>query len=239
MPGTGTFYDSASRTWQASDELVLAFADKFSDQLARRRAIRMFLLHESLHERWHCLTGATSARIGRFAKVLEAVDYQADVWGMLHEYAFSVAEGAIERPREHWIAMLHTAIETFWAFDAGDAPMREIEVRRMNRYLNWYWQLLRIERCDDIAAICRTIATRPEIEISGPRIDVRGDRMVYLLDPGQVEHPELSVLHAHAIHRFAEGPGFSVVALIEAVRRRQGPDMHATLRGAFDRLPRR
>jgi hypothetical protein len=53
----------------------------------------MFLLHEGVHLATHRLSRETSVQVGRLPKVLEAVDYEADVWAMLHEFAL-VGQGA-------------------------------------------------------------------------------------------------------------------------------------------------
>jgi hypothetical protein len=48
--------------------------------------------------------------------------------------------------------------------------MAQIEIRRLNRYLIWYWQLLRLERCSNLHGILQVLADRPLIEVAGQQL---------------------------------------------------------------------
>lgn len=237
-PG-GFEFDTRNRRWVFDDGLLGRIADRLKEDDARR-AGRMFLLHEGVHLRTHRLTTPTSQRIGRFPKIVEEVDYQADVWTMLHDYAFTRARerSVTDNPRLFFLRVIDTALQTFWAFDDEGVALREIQVRRLNRYLIWYWQQLRIEHADGLSDVLRILAERPVLELAGPTIVAREERVFYALDPRRVVNPELAVLANNAIARFGQSPGVRLHELIEGFRARDGERVKDVLRGVFDQLPR-
>src|SRR5262249_6227831 len=148
----GFRFDRTSRSWQLGDDLLAVLAGAFSVDGERLRAARMLLLHEGIHER-HRLTPATNVQIGLFPKIVEEVDYQADVWALLHEYRLAKSSAGQLDARRFFLDQIRILTRTLWAFDAGAGPLYEIQVRRLNRYLIWYWQFLRIERVRELADI--------------------------------------------------------------------------------------
>lgn len=237
-PG-GFEFDTRNRRWVIDDGLLGRIAARLTGDDAKR-AGRMFLLHEGVHLRPHRLTTPTSQRIGRFPKVVEEVDYQADVWTMLHDYAFTRARdrSATDNPRLFFLRLIDTALQTFWAFDDEGGALREIQVRRLNRYLIWYWQQLRIEHADGLGDILKILAERPVLELAGPATVAREERVFYALDARRVANPELAVLANNAIARFGQSPGVRLHELIEGFRARDGERVKDVLRGVFDQLPR-
>ncbi|WP_437595771.1 SAVED domain-containing protein [Sorangium sp. So ce590] len=233
----GFRFDETKRAWQLGDELVAAISNYFEGEEERSRAIRMLLLHEGVHA-GHRLTRATSVRIGRFPKLLEEVDYQADVWTMLHEYALTRqgAREAVKDSRMFFLNLIQTAINTYWAFDAGSGPLYEIQIRRLNRYLIWYWQYLRMERARSLVDAAAILAHRPLLELAGPSVIARGERIFYRLDPLHVDNMELGVLYKNSIHRFGAGLSIPLHSLLDGIRARDGDRVKEVLRGAFAQL---
>jgi hypothetical protein len=88
-PG-GFYYSSDKRTWVLGDALLIPIMRRIKDEEGRRRAARLFLLHEGMHAH-QGLTLGTSPEVGRFPKVLEEIDYQADVWAQLHDRQLTIA----------------------------------------------------------------------------------------------------------------------------------------------------
>jgi hypothetical protein len=231
----GFRFDRTNRSWQLGDDLLAALAGAFSVDQERLRAARMLLLHEGIHER-HRLTPATSVQIGLFPKIVEEVDYQADVWAMLHEYRLAKQNAGQFDTRKFFLDQIRVLTRTLWAFDAGAGPLYEIQVRRLNRYLTWYWQFLRLEGMRDLVGVAGVLAHRPLLEIAGPRVVARGSRVFYLLDPRHVQRPELAVLHDNAVHRLGEAGSLPLTELLDGLRARDGERVKEVLRGAFDQL---
>lgn len=232
----GFRYDIKTQEWLLSDELLFAFARQFTDQADRQRAGRLLVLHEAVHLSDHRLTEATSPRIGRFPKLLEGADYHADLWGILHEYKFSRGVlGETAKHRELFSQIIETAIRSFWAFDDTGEDLREIQVRRIHRYLNWYWQLLFVESSKTESASIQQLAEKPYIEIAGPEVRAVGERVFYPLD-GNYGRTELCVMHKNRIFRFADGNASRITDIFEGFRKRSGPLIHGALKGVFDQV---
>lgn len=229
-------YDAGTRSWRLGDPLMAVLGRKFSEESARRRTLRMLLLHEGVHLGSHGLTTPVSKEVGRFPKILEELDYQADVWAMLHEYGLSRhrARASTDDARAFFLGLVSTALESFWSFDDGDQPLAEMQVRRLNRYLIWYWQQLRLEATNSISEVLAVLAERPYLEIAGPEIFTRDGRVFYRLDRAPIEAAELAVLSGTTLRRFGTGPSLPLPMLLEAFRTRQGSVILALLRGAFD-----
>ncbi len=231
-------YDTDRQAWLLGDDLLAAIGRRIASADQRRRAGRMLLLHEGVHLESHRLTPATAPAIRRFPKVLEEADYQADVWAMLHEYAYtfaSAAEPTSLDARSTFIDIVRTAVDTMWAFNDGPDELDEMEIRRVNRYLIWYWQWLRIERCRSLEAIARVMARKPIIELAGPRVRAEGDRVFYeLREPWQVELELSALLEDNGIARHGHGGATSVPLLIEGLRQRDGGKIRAVLASIVD-----
>lgn len=234
--------------WELGDDLLAAIGRQLADETRSARACRMLMLHEGIHHQCHGLTSETSAQVRRFPKVLEEVDYQADVWGMLHEYAFSRQDNrnasakreAREKPAAFFQELINTALETFWAFDSGGSTLGRIEIRRLNRYLIWYWQYLCIERCsplpDSLPDVVAVLSERPLIEIAGPRVRVVDTRVVYLLDQPYEADAEICLLQDNWVYRPGHSAGTRVRDILDGFRERDSGRIRRGLKSVFDQF---
>jgi hypothetical protein len=228
--------------WQLDDYWLANLARRVPDQNQRRRSLRMLLLHEGVHRGPQGITRTTSQEVGRFPKVLEEVDYQADVWALLYERALSELEspGSVTPPQRFFMQAIRTATETMWAFDMDGAPLQEIQVRRLNRYLIWYWQYLLLERGTGRAAemtlpeVTSILAERPHLELAGPRLCTRDERIFFSLDPSQMRTPELAIYHRGELHRDGARDDFRLSELLSAFAERDTNRILDVLRAAVD-----
>ena len=231
-------YRREDRNWEIDDRLLAAIARRLTPE-NRPMAGRMFLLHEGVHLATHRLSRETSVQVGRLPKVLEAVDYEADVWAMLHEFALArQAPDGVDDVRTFFMRMIAAAIEVFWAFDEGHQPLARMQVRRVNRYLLWYWQLVRLEATSSPTEVFAVLAERPIIELAGLRLLARGERVFQELSAERASQLELGVLYAHALHRLPEGPAMPLRDLLEGFRTRDGARVLTALRAAHDQVRR-
>jgi len=231
--------------WQIDDQWLARLARRLPEKHDRARALRMLVLHELAHRGPQTLTRTSSQEIGRFPKVLEEIDFQADVWAMLHEYELTRSQNP-EEVREapaFFKNLVRLATECMWAFDDG-APLREIQIRRLNRYLIWSWQYLLLERLasrggggtrDEALSV---LAQRPILELAGPTLSAHEGRVYYSLDPRYVRAPEFAAYHQGQLHRHGPRPDFSFDALLGGVRERDGEKLRDALRGAFEQTVR-
>ena len=127
-------------------------------------------------------------------------------------------------------------LDTFWAFDAAGDQQR-IEIRRLNRYLIWYWQLLRLEGCSDLPSVLRVLANRPVIEIAGPKVESSDNRVFYSLDPSRFNEPELGLLYNQRIVRYGHSPDARVKDILLGFRERDKTTIREALKSISDQIP--
>jgi hypothetical protein len=228
--------------WQLDEHWLARLASRLPEDTKRQQALRMLVFHELAHRGPQKLTRTSSREIGRFPRVLEEIDYQADVWTMLHEYVLARSHSPREvkdLPR-FFMETVRIATETMWAFDDEGPPLREIQIRRFNRYLIWSWQYLLLERLDGQSAevtldnILCILAQRPNIELAGPPIHTHDGRIFFNLDAARVKDPELAVYHEGQLFRSGPRPDFRIDDLLAGVRERDGQKLREALRGAFE-----
>lgn len=224
--------------WQLGDHFLSQLAERITDETDLRQAGRLLLLHEALHLKAHNLTEATAPQVRRFPKILEELDYQADVWAFINDFAY-VTAGAESPPKEarpFFLRVVSVALETMRAFDAG-SDERKIEIRRLNRYLIWYWQQLRIERQSTLLGILNVLATRPYLEVAGPPVQSSDNRVYFSLDPDRFDEPELALLFHQRFIRIGHGPGTRVRDLLLGFRERDPEKIRDSLKSISDQMP--
>ena len=231
-------FNAAARTWVFDDRLLAALAKRLNaDEI--EQAGRLFLLHEGIHIARQGLTTANAERVGRLPRVLEDADYLADVWALLNEYGRAVRAGEVDEvgAADFFRRVLTIMTATFWAFDAGGLPLRDVPVRRLNRYLIWYWQRLALERADTLEDVLASLATKPILEISGPRVSTSRSRVMFDLDPAYIEIVEFGALvGGFRVVRIGARPGAQVGTLLEALRLGDEQKFLDLLRGIFDSI---
>lgn len=151
--------------WHLGDRLLWSWSQQFSNNEADiARALRLFFTHEYLHI-YQGVHGSRARLVGQFANCLEYVDYVADYYALLHEAHWSrSASGTVEK-RIALADLIDFMLRAIWAFDHGTGV--EWQMRRLRRYLNWYWQLGIIERGPSEVEAMRVLARVPRIEFAG------------------------------------------------------------------------
>jgi len=79
--------DAPSRMWRFDDRFLWLSLSSFTDPRDPASG-KAAAADEGLHLKTHGLTGATAPKSGGFPKIVEELDYQADVWAFLHDFAF-------------------------------------------------------------------------------------------------------------------------------------------------------
>lgn len=202
----GFFYDKGKSNWLLSDLFITSLKRTFAEEEGLQRAVRMFLFHESLHITQHLLTSNNSNGIGSFPKVIEEADYQADVWAMFHEYKFASIydRDVLKNPRTYFLKLINTAILTMWSFFPPTGNIQLIQIRRVNRFLMWYFQFLLIEELSQKAKlkdIILVLLQKPNIELSGPIIKSYQQRTYFDLSIPNINMPELALFHNNKVYR--------------------------------------
>lgn len=214
-------YDPIRREWIFDDRLLVAIAARLEDAGARRRAGRLFLLHEALHHHCQDLDASTGRRVGvDHPALIEEIDYRADVWGILTDLRTRMLDGA---DATRWlIESIDVHLDVSWAFVSSDEAARRIEVRRARRFLIWHWQrelLVRLQERPSADVLARSVSlllTKPEVSLSGAPIHAEDRRVYFRLDRPFATPPELACLDGQQrLRRAGASAGLPVQEIFE------------------------
>lgn len=238
---TDGFFISENNEWQISDRFIFNIMNRLNRDKAKiMRAIRMFIFHEAVHIPQN-LTNYTALNIGRFPRVLEEADYIADVWAMLHEYSYSKTYYSedTKSEKEFFKHTIDIATRTMWAFDDLDPNTEEMQIRRVNRYLIWFWNHLAIEdrSCQNLEHIISILANKPLLEIRGLDIRAQVQRTIYRLTGFKTEELEIGYLDPSGkIRRASNAGGFQLNEVIRGFRERNGERILSQLKSWYHQL---
>jgi SMODS-associated and fused to various effectors sensor domain len=209
----GFEYIEKTNSWLLDDGFLVSLKNRLSKNTNAdiMQAGRLFLFHEALHysSEGHRLTSEVADGIGQFPKVIEEADYQADVWALLTEYKYCClyeTEKLKNGVKEFFCNAIETAVETMWSFIDTGIELNVIQIRAMNRFLNWYWQSILIENIKGkgtLADIVQILLDKPIIEFAGIPLDLRGYRTYYKLNFRQQSRMQLASFTKNRVYRFA------------------------------------
>ncbi len=213
--------------WHIDDYFFVALSqnEKISIDDNVRKAFRLFFFHEILHVKIHEMGNGKNENIGSFPKVLETADYQADVYAILNEYGLQHQRDSTDNEsKDFFRETIEIAIETMWCFDDQGYELTQIQIRRLNRYLIWYWQLIRIEKSNgNLNEIVKILEEKPIIELSGLKIKVdNNNRSYFNLEQRQGKYLEIAVFVNNKVIRNGSASNFQIENLIEGVKKMDG-----------------
>jgi len=206
--------------WYVDDNFFISISKRLKDEEKIKKAFRLFLFHEALHYKRHKLTELTSVNIGSFPKVLETADYQADVYGIINEYGYCLkTQGEISNPKQFFLDAIKIATETMWSFDDNGIDLEQIQIRRLNRYMIWYWQYARIEKeGSSIDSIIKILEQKPIIELNGLKTKEENNRYFFTLEKRKDQPLELGVFHNNEITRDGDASNMPIENLVKGMR---------------------
>lgn len=234
----GFDYIERTNTWALDDGFLSGLEKRLKKNTLTdvMQAGRLFFFHEALHysKSGHQLTSEIANGIGQFPKVIEEADYQADVWALLTEHRYcqlfepsKVANGA----KEFFCNAIESAVETMWSFVDTGVELDSIQIRSMNRFLNWYWQWLQIEDLDGKGSweeVVSILFAKPVIEFAGAPMDLRAHRTYYKLrmrEPGIIQ---LAAFIKNKVYRFAPN---NIQDIVDGFRLLDGERIRKGLKG--------
>lgn len=199
------------------------------------QAGRLFFFHEALHysSDGHRLTREVANGIGQFPKVIEEADYQADVWALLTEYKYCCLyepEKLKNGIKQFFCNAIETAVETMWSFMDTGIELSVIQIRGMNRFLNWYWQWTLVENIKEqgsLKEIVQILLDKPIIEFAGIPLDLRGYRTYYKLNARQQVGMQLAAFAKNRVYRFAPN---EIQNIVDGFRQLNGEKVKAGLK---------
>jgi len=208
----GFEYIEKSNKWLLDDGFLFGLEKRLAKKTDTdiMQASRLFFFHEALHysKEGHRLTKEVANGIGQFPKVIEEADYQADVWGLLTEYKYCCIYETAKLNKgikSFFCDAIETAIETMWSFVDTGEELTLIQIRSMNRFLNWYWQWVMIEDIEGkgtLEDVINILLDKPVIEFAGATMELRGYRTFYKLNPKKDNKYQLAAFFKNRVHRF-------------------------------------
>jgi hypothetical protein len=209
----GFEYIEKRNSWLLDDGFLTGVKTRLSKNTNTdvMQAGRLFFFHEALHysNDGHRLTREVANGIGQFPKVIEEADYQADVWALLTEYKYCClyeSEKLKNGIKQFFCNAIETAVETMWSFVDTGIELSVIQIRGMNRFLNWYWQWTLIENIQGhgkMVDVVQILLDKPIIEFAGIPLDLRGYRTYYKLNVRQQGRMQLAAFTKNRVYRFA------------------------------------
>jgi hypothetical protein len=237
-PAAEFFFERVGQpTWKLNDHLLLALERASDGDEARLQAIiRLFLFHEYVHQA-HSISSYTAPQLGKFANCLEYLDYTADVYALLHQLDLARRSNGkllvFEAMREFLNDQIELMLRTFWAFGS---ETNQWPVRRIRRFLNWYWRQRQIADAQNGLALGQLLARPPKIEIGGLYQVARGPRVIALLDRvDATTHLELGVVvEDEKLFRQTHGPTSDLEGLLAAFAGRRHEDIKRFFRAIYE-----
>ncbi len=223
--------------WFVDDNFFISLNNRLSNNRDILKAVRLFLFHEALHYKKHKLTDLTSVNIGSFPKVLETADYQADVYAIMNEYGYHLKmEGEIHDPRQFFMDTIKVATETMWSFDDAGIDLEEIQIRRLNRYMIWYWIYARIENegnsLDEIISI---FEEKPVIELNGLKTKEENNRFFFELEKRKDQPLELAIFYKNQLIRDGSASNMQLEGLVNGIKEMKGESVLTIMRSFLSR----
>lgn len=209
----GFEYVEKNNTWSLDDGFLSGLEKRLKKNTSTNlmQAGRLFFFHEALHysKLGHRLTREIANGIGQFPKVIEEADYQADVWALLTEYRYCqmYESGKLKNGvKDFFCNAIESAVETMWSFVDTGSELTSVQIRSMNRFLNWYWQWIQVEnlsgkgKWEEVVSI---LLDKPVIEFAGAPMDLRAHRTFYKLNVRQAGTFQLAAFIRNKVYRFA------------------------------------
>lgn len=223
--------------WFVDDNFFISLNNRLSNTEDILKAVRLFLFHEAVHYKKHKLTDLTSVNIGSFPKVLETADYQADVYAIMNEYGYHLKmKGEIQNPKQFFMDTIKVATETMWSFDDAGIELEEIQIRRLNRYMIWYWIYARIENeGNSIDEIISLFEEKPVIELNGLKTKEENNRFFFELEKRKNQPLELAIFYKNQLIRDGSASNLPLEGLVTGIKEMNGDKVLDVMRSFLSR----
>jgi len=137
--------------------------------------------------------------------------------------------------KQFFLDSIDVATETMWAFDDNGVNLEEIQIRRVNRYLMWYWQYVMIEKFGtDLNEIIKVLEDKPVIEINGLKTKGLNNRFYFDLNNKNSPHLEIAIFKNNEVYRHGSASNLPIESLVEGFKKMNGDLIKEVLRGFRD-----
>lgn len=208
-----------NRKWWLPDYFLHGLMIRYGDKKDLfYQAARLFFYREMIHRRSHQIKSENEEELAGFPQVLSEADYKTDVYAIMHEYF-------LETPLKNeevsfFIQLIDIITETMWAEE--DHNTDRIEVRRLNRYITWYFQQGKIQRsdCKTFEDVLEILAHRPLIELKLHNIYARGHKVEFNLVDFNTEELAIAIFHNGKVAVESHGGQLNLEELLNGFKER-------------------
>lgn len=236
-PTSDTDSPNSNRYYYYTDQLFKILNQSLKTKEELLMALRLFCFHETIRQASHELRSESTDGMIAYPRIMEEVNYQADVYSLLHEF---FREGCYDEAGSYFKKMIHVLTETMWAFDKGLRKGDTMEVQRINRYLSWYYLLCRLETGNEhkLEEVLELLGTKPLLELRLQALQYEGNGSLILnfkdINPAQVG---ICVFHEGKIKSYGNIPGeLHLQDLILGLKNRQSDKIKEVLHALIIKL---
>lgn len=239
----GLQYDDRETCWSIDFLFFKNISKRFSNDYEKIiTSTRLYLIHEAFHKKLQNLSPDTVGGIGNFPKVIEEADYQADVYAILTELAYKASMNTHNAENHFFndiLSIIEVAIETTFSFAGVEVPLKQMQIRRINRTLIWVTQLVFLEKLNHtnnkniLKEIVDILAAKPIIEVAGPKIIARNDRIFYRIIVDNPKELEFAMYHSNKIKRANASDNLNILGLFKGLSNLQISEIKKALNSFF------
>lgn len=215
-----------NRNWFLSDELLHGLIKCFSNE-GLLTVVRLFWFREIIKASSHGVHSDNRDELARYPKILEEVDYEADVYALLYEFKYSkVSKKSIAK---FFWETIERMIQMMWSVDRF-SDSKEMELHRVNHYLIWYYQLCMIkDRANELKEIIEILSKKPVIELRLVSVTTP-DRSKIMLEFKNYNKSELGLALFHGNRVITSRQQLPLETLIEGFKNRSSDAIEGVMR---------
>ncbi len=117
-----------------------------------------------------------------------------------------------------------------WSFVDNGSDLDLIQIRSISRFLNWYWQWVRIENLPGtgtLADVVNILLDKSVIEFAGAPMSLRANRTFYRLKGVNLSQLQLAAFLKNRVHRFTPT---MISSILDGFRQLNGHKIKAGLK---------
>lgn len=207
-----------NNTWYLPNNFIYSLEKTFEkrekDMVA---AIELLWFQEMIKSETHDIHSDNAHELARYPMILQEIDYQADIYSLLNLY--KRYDTNYNDAASFFLKTIEIHLKTMWSSDVLDHS-DEMELRRVNRYLIWYYHLNSIrEKSLSLEEILELLSKKPLIELRLVGVTTP-DQSKITIEFRQSDESELAIAAFHNNRIITSRQQLPMNQLIEGFRNR-------------------
>jgi hypothetical protein len=155
----------------------------------------------------------------------------------MNEFGYHLKmKGEIQSPKQFFMDTIKVATETMWSFDDAGIELEQIQIRRLNRYMIWYWIYARIEsEGNSIDEIISIFEEKPVIELNGLKTKEENNRFFFELEKRKDQPLELAIFDKNHLVRDGSASNLPLEGLVNGIKEMKGEQVLNVMRSFLSR----